>query len=226
MSQSYFSLEFLSQNYLWKLSTFCRYKGIYNSVCEECEKSVFIQTGHSSDSVSRVEQVARLSRKLTAWPDYIICPVVLQLSWPFSSLHASHVCHFGNLPIASQSRDPVSRLLCMHTFWVFFTLSHTHPLHNFYLNIGSLIVKIQANFVQNKTNTWLNKFNLTKIMKKVKLKVGLTDMDLNWRARLKISSHQWAGGEDCWVHKAHGPAHKVKAHIWAFFFLFCGQLVF
>ena len=33
-----------------KLSTFREYKGIYSSVCEECEKSVFIQTGHSGDS--------------------------------------------------------------------------------------------------------------------------------------------------------------------------------
>ena len=55
---------------------------------------------------------------------------------------------------------------------------------------------------------------LVKIMKKVKLKVGLTDMDLNWRARLKISSHWWARGEDCWVHKAHGPAH-----IWVCIFI-------
>ena len=26
-------------------------------------------------------------------------------------LHASHVCHSGNLPVASQLRDPVARLL-------------------------------------------------------------------------------------------------------------------
>ena len=71
-----FSLGFLSQNSLWKLSTFHGYKGIYSSVCEECEKSVFIQTRHFGDSVSRVEQVARLSRELTAWPDCIFFPVV------------------------------------------------------------------------------------------------------------------------------------------------------
>ena len=66
MSQSCFSLGFLSQNSLWKPSTFCGYKGIYNSVCEECKKSVFTQTGHSSHLASRVERVASLSRKLTA----------------------------------------------------------------------------------------------------------------------------------------------------------------
>ena len=40
MSQFCFSLRFLSQNSLWKLSTFCRYKGIYSKVYEECEESV------------------------------------------------------------------------------------------------------------------------------------------------------------------------------------------
>ena len=47
-----FSLGFLSQNSLWKPSTFRGYKGIYSRVYEECEKSVLIQTGHSSNSTS------------------------------------------------------------------------------------------------------------------------------------------------------------------------------
>ena len=80
MSQSCFSLGFLSQNYLWKLSTFCGYKVIYSGVCEEFEKSAFIQIGHSGDSVSQVEQVASLCRELTGWSDCTFCPVVLQLS--------------------------------------------------------------------------------------------------------------------------------------------------
>ena len=36
-----FSLGFLSQNSLWKLSTFRGYKGIYSRVYEECERSGF-----------------------------------------------------------------------------------------------------------------------------------------------------------------------------------------
>ena len=40
VSLSKFSLE---------VSTFRGYKGIYSSVYEECEKSCFIQTGHSGD---------------------------------------------------------------------------------------------------------------------------------------------------------------------------------
>ena len=51
MSQSYFSLGFLSQNSLWKLSTFRGYKGIYSRVCMECEESVSTKQGESSISV-------------------------------------------------------------------------------------------------------------------------------------------------------------------------------
>ena len=43
MSQFWFSLEFISQNSLWKFFTFRGYKSIYSRVCEECEKSFFLQ---------------------------------------------------------------------------------------------------------------------------------------------------------------------------------------
>ena len=45
MSQSFFFLGFLSQNSLWKLSTFRGYKGIYTMVCMECEESVTTKQG-------------------------------------------------------------------------------------------------------------------------------------------------------------------------------------
>ena len=41
VDKSYFSLGFLSQNSLWKLSTFREYKGIYSRVSKECEQSGF-----------------------------------------------------------------------------------------------------------------------------------------------------------------------------------------
>ena len=47
-----FSLRFLSQNSLWKLSTFREYKGIYNRVYEECEKSFFCKTWRFGDSLA------------------------------------------------------------------------------------------------------------------------------------------------------------------------------
>ena len=72
-----FSLRFLSQNSLWKFSTFRRYKGIYSSVYKECKKSVFFQTEHSGDLTLQLERVASMSRELTAWPDWNFCPIVL-----------------------------------------------------------------------------------------------------------------------------------------------------
>ena len=69
MSQSYFSLEFLSQNSLWKLSTFRGYKGIYSGVYEECKKSVSTKQGilatrahdwNESQFESRANCLARL----------------------------------------------------------------------------------------------------------------------------------------------------------------------
>ena len=69
MSQSCFSLGFLSQNSLWKLSTFCGYEGIYSRVYKKCEKLCFNQTGHSGNSTSQLERVTSLSRELIAWLD-------------------------------------------------------------------------------------------------------------------------------------------------------------
>ena len=45
MSQSCFSLGFLSQNSLWKLSTYRGYKGIYSRVYLECEESITTKQG-------------------------------------------------------------------------------------------------------------------------------------------------------------------------------------
>ena len=45
VDKSYFSLGFLSQNSLWKLSTFHGYKGIYSRVYEECEESITTRQG-------------------------------------------------------------------------------------------------------------------------------------------------------------------------------------
>ena len=156
MSQSCFSLEFLFQNFLWKLFTFRGYKGIYSRVCEECEKIFFCKTMCSGDSFT-----TGISREITARLDCHFCPVVFQLSWTFSFLYALHVWHVSELSIASHSWDLIIRtFLNVHTLELF-TLSHTQPLHDPHLNTRYLIVEIQANLAWNKANTWLNKFNLT-----------------------------------------------------------------
>ena len=52
-----------------------------------------------------------------------------------------------------QSRVPAS----LHNLEHFFTLSHTLPLHDSYLNTGLLIAKIQANLAQNKATKMVDK---------------------------------------------------------------------
>ena len=55
-----------------------------------------------------------------------------------------------------QSRVPTS----LHNLEHFFTLSHTLPLHDSYLNTGLLITKIQANLARNKANKMVDKIQL------------------------------------------------------------------
>ena len=108
-----------------------------------------------------------------------IAGVTLQLP-----LHASHMCHSSN--------SPVTRPFLSAHIWVFFTLSHTLPLHNSHLNIGYLIAKLQANLVRNKTNTWLNKFNLTNTKLKCnKLNIVVAKRSLNEsRKRIPLKNSQ------------------------------------
>ena len=90
-------------------------------------------------------------------------------------LHASHVCHSGDLPVASQSRDSLE----LHTSWDFFTLSHTVPLHNSHLNTRYLLAKLQASLARNKANTWLNNFNLTTSYEPTTMKLRLNFLEFN-----------------------------------------------
>ena len=48
----------------------------------------------------------------------------------------------------------------MHNLELFFTLSHTLPLHNSHLNTGFLNAELQANWHGIKPTKWLIKFNL------------------------------------------------------------------
>ena len=83
MNQSCFSLRFLSQNSLWKLSTFRGYKGLYIVVCVWNTKSQFFKLELASGLTSRLDWVASSSRELTERPGWTFCPVVLQLVWLF-----------------------------------------------------------------------------------------------------------------------------------------------
>ena len=146
MSQSCFSLGFLSQNSLWKLSTFCGHKGIYSRVWEGMWKVIFfcktrcfgksLTTGTSREFQSPNNWMVRLY--FLPYNDPAI--LTLQLIACFT-----HVLDFG--------KSPVARSLWLHTLDQFFTLSHTQPLHYSHLNIGFINAKLQADLTQNKTNT-------------------------------------------------------------------------
>ena len=165
MRQSYFSLGFLSQNSLWKLSQNHGYKGIYIVGWKGMWKVSFSQTRCSGDLTSRLGWVASSSCEQMAWPAWDFYPVVQQLGQLFSFWHAWHEC---NILAACklratheiQPRVPVS----LHNLEQFFTLSHTLPLHDSHLNTRLLIAKIQANLARNKPTRWLIKFNLTAVV--------------------------------------------------------------
>ena len=127
MSQSCFSLRFLSQNSLWKLSTFCGYKGLNSSVYEECEESCFNQTGHSGDSTSRLERVASLSRELESGANCLAKLEVLSCNAPtIVTLQVPCMLHtcatFGNLPVMRSSRKAF--LECTHLEFSSHSITH------------------------------------------------------------------------------------------------------
>ena len=126
----------------------------------ECEKAFFCKTGGSSEWLATGMSHEFQSPDNWNVQTIFFYPIVLQLSWPFNFLHASHVWHFGESSVARYSEVPIARMLLIAHTLEFFTLSHTQPLHDFHLNTRFLIAKLQANLAQNKTNTWLNKFNL------------------------------------------------------------------
>ena len=112
---------------------------------------------------SWLDWAASSSRKVTEWPGWTFCPIVLQLAWWFNFFAClAHVQLLAACkPRATrkvQSWVPAS----LHNLKHFFTFSHTLPLHDSHLNIGLLIGKVQANLAQIKPTRWLIKFNLTK----------------------------------------------------------------
>ena len=111
---------------------------------------------------SRLDWVASPSCELTEWPAWDFCPVVQQLTWLFSSL-ACFTCVLALATCQPRANCEIQSrgLVKLHTSELFFTLSHTLPLHDSYLNIGFLSDKLQANWHGIKPTKLLIKFNLT-----------------------------------------------------------------
>ena len=154
MNQSCFSLGFLSQNSLWKLSAFRGYKGLYIVGWERNAKSQFflnrvvwrlgLTTGLSREFKPRANGLASLG--------ILSCSVIASMTLQLPSM--LHMCaSFGNLPVASHPRVSTS----LHNLEHFFTLFHLLPLHDSHLNTRLLIAKIQANLARNKANKMVDK---------------------------------------------------------------------
>ena len=151
MSQSCFSLGFLSQISLWKLSTFSGYK-VYLYWSEKGMRRVsFSITAWTGNLASRLNWVASPSCKITEWPDWTFCPVVLQLAWRFSfSACFTRVHLLAAYKLRATRKIQPQVPASLHSFEQFFILSHTLPLRDSHLNTGLLIAKLQENLVQNK----------------------------------------------------------------------------
>ena len=152
MNQSYFTLGFLSQNSLWKLSFICGYEGYLYWGEKRMWNVRFFKIGVARGLASRLDWVTRSSYEVTEWPVVLFCPVVLQLAWLFNFWHAWHVCCIWRLAAASHSRDPAASLCFLAHSWAFNTLSHSLPLQQTHLNIRLLNAEIQANLARNKAN--------------------------------------------------------------------------
>ena len=158
MNQSCFSLGFLSQKSLWKLSTFRGYKGLYIEGWERNVKSQFFP----NRVVWRLDLVTGLSREFKLWANdmaslgLLSCSATIGMTLQLPCM--LHTCaNFGGLPVANHSRVQPWVSTTLHNFEHFSTLSHSLPLHDSHLNTGLLIAKIQANLVRNKTNKMVDK---------------------------------------------------------------------
>ena len=155
MSQYYFSLGFLSQYSLWKLSIFHGDEGYLYWSENGMRRVRFFKIELAGSLAWWLDWVASSSHEQTELPDWTFCPAVLQLAWLFIfSACFTRMHHLA----AYQPRVPTT----LHKLEHFFTLSHTLPLHDSHLNIGLLIAKLQANLAQNKVNKmvdWIQPYN-------------------------------------------------------------------
>ena len=126
MSQSCFPLGFLFQYSLYKLSTFCGYKGYLYWSENGMRRVRFFKTELIGGLDSRLDSVASSSREIIEQPVYTFCPIVLQLAWRFNFWHAWHVFNIWRLATASHPRDPVVSPCFFAQSWAFLhTLSLT-----------------------------------------------------------------------------------------------------
>ena len=121
-----FSLGFLSQNSLFKLSLNRGYKGIYIVGWEGMWKVIFCQTGCSSGLTSRLGWIASSSCEQTAWPAWDFCLVVNSWRNASASSMLGMCASIWRLVAARHPRDlAASPYFFAHTWAILHTLSHT-----------------------------------------------------------------------------------------------------
>ena len=149
MNQSCFTLGFLSQNSLWKLSYFRRYEGYLYLGENGMWRVRFFKTG--------LGLTAWLSREIQPRDNWTASCPILSCSAPTSMTLQLLACLACVQLLAACSRESPTRstresLFFLHTLEHFFTLSHSLPLQKSHLNIRLLIAEIQANLARNKAN--------------------------------------------------------------------------
>ena len=143
MSQSCFSLGFLSQYSIWKLSIFRGYKGYLYLWVFGMQRVSFSKTELVGGLASRLDWAASSSCELIEWPVWTFCLAVLQLAWRFSFSACLACVQLLATCKPQPTREVQSRVpATLHKFEHFFTLSHTLPLHDSQLNTRLLFAKI------------------------------------------------------------------------------------
>ena len=132
MNQSCFTLGFLSQNSLWKLSFFRGYKGYLYWDENGMWRVRFFKTGLTRDLASQLDWVVRSSCEITERLVVLFCLVMLQLAWYFNFWHTWHVCSFWQLAAVSHPWDPVASFCFSCTF---LSISSHYLTHYPYKNL-------------------------------------------------------------------------------------------
>ena len=160
MNQSCFSLGFLSQNSLWKLSQNCGYKDIYIYIYSRVRRNVKSQF-FSNRVFWWLDLATELSHEFKPQANGLASLGLLSCSATTGATLQLLAClarvhHSGGLKprVTREIQPQVSA--SFHKLEQFFTLSHTLPLHDSHLNTGLLIAKIQVNLVWNKANKMVN----------------------------------------------------------------------
>ena len=124
MSQSFFSLGFLSQYSLSKPSTFRGYKRYLYWGEKGMRRVRFFKTELVGGLDLWLDWVANSSREVTKWPICTFFPVVLQLARCFNFWHAWHMFNIWQLAAVSHPQDPVVSPCFFAQSWAFlYTLS-------------------------------------------------------------------------------------------------------